>query len=714
EIDEFLIVVDPGDLNPAMTLRWQSLIRRTRRLDDPVMTPWHAFAALSKESFAEEARELSTRFANEPAVSAGAPLSVPRVNRLLARAFAESPPKSLDEVATIYARLFKETDAMWENVLNVSQEAGEPAPSVLENPAREQLRRMLYGPDAPANLPLPDIGFNLVLFLPDREGQEAAKKLLNAVEQWVIKGKDLVPRAMVVRDNDRPHDPRVFHRGNPAQPREAVPRQFLSAVAGEKRRPFSKGSGRLELAQAIVDPSNPLTARVIVNRVWMHHFGKSLVRTPSDFGLRSERPVQAELLDHLATRFVQEDDWSIKRLHRRILLSSTYRQSSGHRAECYAIDAENNLLWKQNVRRRDFEGVRDSLLAAAGCLDGKIGGSPSDLLARPFSKRRTIYGLVDRGSLPSLFSAFDFPNPDATSVGRPETTVPQQTLFMMNHHFVVECAKDLLARARRGGKSVDEDTIRALYRTVFARDPHGDELADAKKFLKPVPKAKEDFSDWSYGTAEIEVESGARPARFTELPFWRAGAWHESANAKPEAASGDEASLRGEVHLGVEGGHAGPITGPGSGRVVVRRWTAPVNGRVMIRGSLNHSAERETVKEGGKEIQKKKADGVRARLISSRDGELGRWEVHGEDAVTESKMTEVVRGDTLDFVVDGRANGSDDSFQWTVEIYPVDSRGKRSRLPRWDSRADFRGPQADVWVQFAQALLMTNEFIFVD
>src|SRR5262249_14508294 len=154
---------------------------------------------------------------------------------------------------------------------------------------------------------------------------------------------------------------------NPGRRGDAVPRQFLAVLSGPERKPFAQGSGRLELARAIASPSNPLTPRVAVNWVWMHLFGDGLVRTPSDFGLRGEPPTHPELLDYLATRFM-EGDWSIKTLQRMILLSSTYQQSSENRRECMEIDPENRLAWRHNRRRLEFEEIRDSLLVAAGRL----------------------------------------------------------------------------------------------------------------------------------------------------------------------------------------------------------------------------------------------------------------------------------------------------------------------------------------------------------
>ena len=189
---------------------------------------------------------------------------------------------------------------------------------------------------------------------------------------------------------------------------------------------------------------NPLTARAIVNRVWMHHFGTPLVATPGDFGLRSEPPTHPELLDHLASRFTDEG-WSIKSLHRRIMLSSTYQQRSDDRADARARDPENALYWRANRRRLDFEATRDALLAVSGRLSGRIGGPPMASLTGT-EPRRTIYGFVDRLNLPGLFRTFDFPDPSTTSPRRDQTTVAPQALFLMNHPFMIEISRSILAR----------------------------------------------------------------------------------------------------------------------------------------------------------------------------------------------------------------------------------------------------------------------------
>jgi hypothetical protein len=236
----------------------------------------------------------------------------------------------------------------------------------------------------------------------------------------------------------------------------------------------------LELAKAIVSRDNPLTARVMVNRVWMHHFGRPLVGTPGDFGLRSDSPTHPDLLDHLAT-FFMDSGWSLKQLHRHLLLSNAYRQQSDDRPVCRKADPENALLWRMNSRRLDFESLRDSVLAVSGRLDATAGGPSVDLTAAPFSTRRSIYGFIDRRDLPGLFRTFDFPRPDATTPRRHQTTVPQQALFLMNGPFLTEQARNLAARA---GEVDVERTIIYLYHLLFQRPPSAEESKLGRQFLE--------------------------------------------------------------------------------------------------------------------------------------------------------------------------------------------------------------------------------------
>ncbi len=287
---------------------------------------------------------------------------------------------------------------------------------------------------------------------------------------------------MVLAESPTPHHPHVFLRGDSARPDREVPRRFVQFLAAEPGKPFEHGGGRLELAQAIASPNNPLTPRVLVNRVWMHHFGTPLVRTPGDFGLRSEPPTHPQLLDYLSRWFIDEG-WSLKRLHRLIVLSNTYAQASEDRAECRAVDPENRLLWRANRRRLDFEGMRDSLLAAAGRLDAALDGRSVDLWKQPYTTRRSVYAFVDRQDLPGIFRILDFASPDVSTPQRPTTTVPQQALFAMNAPFILEQARHLAARSEVASASEPAAKVQALYQAALGRLAEADEVQLGVEFV---------------------------------------------------------------------------------------------------------------------------------------------------------------------------------------------------------------------------------------
>ena len=230
------------------------------------------------------------------------------------------------------------------------------------------------------------------------------------------------------------------------------------------------------MARAITDPKNPLTARVLVNRVWMHHFGEPLVSSPSDFGNRSTAPLHGELLDYLTIQFVQSG-WSIKNLHRLILQSATWQQATSH-----ADGSNNDMSLSPRRQRLSFETMRDSLLFVSGRLENKNGGRPVDL-SDPKSRCRTLYGLVDRQSLPGMFRAFDFASPDQSVERRPRTMVPQQTLFAMNSPFVMEQAKALMGRLELKSVANPLDRTNELYRIILSRKPTDQESKWCQEFV---------------------------------------------------------------------------------------------------------------------------------------------------------------------------------------------------------------------------------------
>ena len=335
--------------------------------------------------------------------------------------------------------------------------------------------------------------------------------------------------AMAMTDNSSFGSQPIFKRGNPNNPGEIAPRRYLKCVAGENRPTFAQGSGRLELAQAIVDPKNPLTARVMVNRLWAQHFGTGIVRTPSDFGFKGERPTHPELLDYLATRFMKEDGWSTKKMHKRILLSATYQQSSSITPTIAVSDPENRLYSHQNRRKLEMEQMRDTLLAFSGKLDiSKVGGKSEELWGKDYSLRRAVYGKVERQNLPGIFKTFDFATPDAHSAQRFQTMVPQQGLFLMNSEIVND---QIMAM---GKTKTSEQKPEALYRRLFGRTPTPEETALGERFLRATePRTdlgKEKISVlplWQYGFGTFDPAQ-SRIVSFTPFThyadtMWRVG-----------------------------------------------------------------------------------------------------------------------------------------------------------------------------------------------
>jgi hypothetical protein len=259
-----------------------------------------------------------------------------------------------------------------------------------------------------------------------------------------------------------------------------VPRRFLSVLAKGEPAPFTAGSGRLELAEAIGRPDNPLTARVMVNRIWLHHFGHGLVDTPNNFGQMGERPSHPELLDYLAARFV-ENKWSIKAMHREIMNSAVYALASAPDAANQEADPDNRLLWRASRRRLDFEAMRDSMLYVAGLLDEKRGG-PAEPERKPHN-RRTVYCEITRKNPDLVLSLFDFPNPVASGGKRVETSTPLQGLYLLNSEEVMRIAAGLAARLEKDAGTAGERIARA-YQLLLNRDPSREELAAGLAFVQ--------------------------------------------------------------------------------------------------------------------------------------------------------------------------------------------------------------------------------------
>jgi Protein of unknown function (DUF1553)/Protein of unknown function (DUF1549)/Planctomycete cytochrome C len=639
-------VVRERDLIPDALGRWRGLVFQDTNLA-VVFGPLKALADLNDAEFEAKA----------PATLAKALQA--KVNSLVAKAFEGSKPATFKDAAAIYGKL-------------IAAHYRTPTKSEV---AQAQIAEIL-GPNGPAGIPYADA--DKIFNRDDRNKTNEARK---KIDSFKAASPFAPPRAMVLADGPL-QNPYVFLRGSPGNRGPNVPRQFLEVLSSE-RKPFADGSGRLDLAKAIADPKNPLTARVLVNRIWITHFGHGLVRTPSDFGLRSEPPTHPELLDYLASQFIAKG-WSIKQLHRAIVLSRTYQQSSDCSAEQAKLDPENRLLARQNRRRLDFEQMRDGMLRASGQLDTALGGKSIDLFKEPFTKRRAVYGFVDRQNLAGTLRIFDFASPDTHSPQRFTTTVPQQALFLMNSPFVLNQAKALVSQSEIANKAIPEERIAALVRAVYGRTASRDEIGLLRAFLASAEEKAptDEASTWLYGYGGYN--EAKKQVTFAPLPHWTGSAW-QGGPQLPDR-------VHGWVILNDIGGHPGK----NPDHAIIRRWVAPRAGDVTIDGSLQHG--------------QKEGDGVRGRIVSSRSGLAGSWKVHNSKADTSVRIR-VEAGDTIDFIVDCIGEESNDSFLWS----PIIKLGEVT----WDADRDFGGPRsptvaASRWEQLAQVLLLSNEFVFID
>jgi hypothetical protein len=505
-------------------------------------------------------------------------------------------------------------------------------------------------------------------------------------------------RAMAVKDKTKPVSPVVYIRGEPNRRGATVDRRFLQ-VLDPKMTPFAADkSGRLELAERVVATSNPLTPRVWANHVWRHLLGRPLVKTTGDFGLQAEAPLQLELLNWLASALL-ERGWSTKRLVRNILLSNTYQQSSAERPDAAKVDLENTLFWRANRRRMDFEAMRDAILSASGQLDPKFGGRAVNLSTEPLSGRRTLYAFVDRTNIDPLFNTFDFPSPDIVNTERNQTLVPQQALFALNDGFIIHQARMLLTEAETAGNSGAE-TVQWLYRRLFLRPPTAREASIANAFLAETGEIHPEplGGSWQYGfgSADPAVE---RLSAFEALPHF------DSQAKRYQGARTFPAPKHGFVSLSAGGGH------PGTGlkMAAIRRWIAPQDGEFSLTGELAISP-------------KGAGDGVRARVISSLSGLKAEWVIDRSGALTaatEVHTLQLKAGEVLDFAVDSRENDNSDGFRWApvLKLKAAAENANSQMQAGWDAQADFKAPpptKLQPLEQLAQALLITNEFLFID
>ncbi|MDB6124462.1 MAG: hypothetical protein JWQ71_3455 [Pedosphaera sp.] len=678
--------MDKRGLNTQLAAVWDNNLKNWEKRHHPIFAPWFAFSQLPEKNFAAQAKELSANFyANK---EKGKP-----INPLIARMFSSSPT-SLSQVAARYNAVFSDVEQRWQQVMSgyeARKKSSTPAPEPKDLPDKdqEQVRQLMYAAGSPMLLDDQRLGAFI-----NRDGKLRNKSadLEKAVVELVVTHPGSPARASAMEDAEKPKDSYVLIKGNPGNRGPQVPRHFLTILSGENCPPFREGSGRLELAKSIASKDNPLTARVMMNRIWLHHFGEGFVRTPDDFGTRGDTPSHPELLDYLASRFMEEG-WSFKKIHRLIMLSSVYQQSSDENPRYEIIDPDNRWLWHMNRRRLDFEALRDTILAIGGDLDLTVGGKSVKLDSEPYSLRRTLYGFVDRKNVPNMFQAFDFASPDLTIGKRETTVVPQQALFMMNSPLVVEQARNAVRRVDFKSQSNAEARIELLYKLIYQRSPTDTEKKLAFNYLRSDAASEwqtNAASAWQYGYGDYDATM-KRTKLFVPMGTYAGKSWQP-------AGKNPDARLKG-LMLNSDGGM------PIKSFAVIRRWIVPRDGVVSIDGKLIHSSA--------------DGDGVQGRIVSSRLGELGKWMAYKSQSVTQLPRVSVKRGDVLDFITDVRENPKSDNFKWApiIKMEPAPNLPKDCVM-EWNAQKDFSGEaqtkRLNSWEKFAQVLLETNELTFVN
>ena len=684
----FDVIVDGDDLNPEVLLKWQEFLDHSEKSASPVFTLWHQLEKIPDQAFAIQAPRF---LQNTMQKNAGAPLT-----QLIAASLLKIKLNRFQDVIQGYAVLFKQVDREWENWIVEAPKPGSSARRQQLAPEKQAYLQAFYSPHSPLVTPLH--GYTVLKLFPDRVLQQKVKELNAALDQARAEAPVELAQMMSLQDAGQIIEPRVFKRGNPGMPTQTVQRRYLSFFEQVSDKPFTQGSGRLELAQAIVSPQNPLTARVIVNRVWQHHFGQGIVSTPSDFGIQGAAPSHPELLDHLASWFMR-NGWSIKKLHRYIMQSATYQQQSTSYASAEKADPANKLLWRMNRRRQDFETMRDYLLQVSRQLDTKIGGKSINGITVDSNKRRTVYTSIDRQNVPGLLRTFDFPSPDVSSGSRNSTSVPGQSLFLMNHPLVLKSALILGEESKQATNPTVG--IKQLFQKILKREPTPEELNEMLGFLKTdqiETKPEPTSSQWEYGYGAYDQNS-KKLLSFQTLPYWN-GTQYQGSDRLPDPKIG-------WVFLDATGGHPGNDLN----HVAVIRWRVPETMTVSVKGILKHEFAQ--------------GNGIRAHILIGDKAVIGPWHIHQTSVETNIEKISLEKNQTIDFIVDIAGQLGHDSFIWspeitmqTVEMAAVSkANDKHTPIRRWNYSQDFRKPepiQITPWQSLAQILLLSNEFQFVD
>ena len=532
-----------------------------------------------------------------------------------------------------------------------------------KDPLREQLKTAYTTPDAKRSNEQkallkkhPSVNISpgvLYQYLPKRAEE------LKAYDKRIgeIRAKKPTEEFLRVLQEPAGHAPetRLFHRGDHEQPQEVVLPAGLSVVGVDGQpRQFKPNDGslkttgrRLAFSKWLTSGQNPLFQRVIVNRMWMHHFGRGIVGTPSDFGVLGMRPTHPEVLDWLADEFMK-NGWSLKKLHKLIVSSTAWRQSSVSDAAKSAIDPENRFYWRKPVIRLEAETIRDRMLATAGKLDRTLFGAPvavkeddtGQVIVDGGQTRRSLYVAVRRTQPVAMMQAFDAPVMEVNCESRPTSTVATQSLMLLNGAFTLDHARGLADRC------VKESRITAN--------------SDHAKLLAGFPKRSQ--GPWRYGYGHFNAKSGN--VEFTPFARWSGSRW-QGGETVPDP-------MLGYVFLTSTGGHPDVPE-----RAAIRRWIAPHAGMLSIDGSLGHGSEN--------------GNGVRGTIVSSRSGKSGEWTAHHKSVNTNASGLKVQTGDVIDFICDCNGNHTSDSFTWTVEL-TLKTDGTVDQVSK--SSTEFAGPLA--------------------
>ena len=506
-----------AQLESAIVRTWALRLESAQRGDDPIFGLWSRFAALEPADFETLAQQLTLELrAERDAQKLAWNPSVLRVIDGLA-------VKSLRELAGRYQTLLASVDSDWRE-----QRVRDPGVERLPGDSAEALRKLVHGDNSLFHLSAKEIE----PLYPESSRAElvASRSAVEALERTLPPMHESAPG---VRDAKEISGLFLMRRGNHLDKGTAiVPRGVPQSVASQVDAPLipEAASGRLQLAQWMLDPRHPLTSRVAVNRLWQGHFGAGLVRSSSNFGLRGDHSSHPALLDWLARELMRRE-WSQKSLHKLICMSSTYQTSSEIDPQHEAVDPTNRLLAHQNRRRLEAEAVRDALLSASGTLDATLGGSlleigNGDYVTNDQSKdnaryevpRRSLYLPIIRNAMLDLFSAFDYPDSSVTVESRPSTTSPNQALYLMNSPLVLRVSEHLAAAALKAS-SDGHERVGALYRTALGRAPAASETLRALDFV--AQESASEHSDPVHANVGVAMDKlPAEDAPRRELEAW--------------------------------------------------------------------------------------------------------------------------------------------------------------------------------------------------